>query len=282
MPPLTYRPVRRLPLNSRGRDFIVGDLHGRADLLMNALKAAAFDTNLDRLFLVGDLVDRGPYSPECLTLLGQPWAHSVRGNHEQMALEAFDADGELREEECNPLAFHRNGLSWWLDLTAAERRPLLQAISMMPFVLEVETIRGKVGILHAEVPPGMTWQTFIQKIESLDPPTLESCIWGRRRLSKSESGSYAEGVPGIGRVFVGHTVQEEGVRRLGNIYAVDTGAVFSARDTKEQLGLTMANLLVATQAIAKPAPQFLRLLSEVPAPIVPFGTGLGYEFAKPR
>ena len=33
-------------------------------------------------------------------------------------------------------------------------------------------------------------------------------------------------MPGIGRVFVGHTPQWGGLRRYGNVYAIDTGAVF--------------------------------------------------------
>ena len=51
-------------LNESGRDFVVGDVHGCFRTLEHALGALTFDPNLDRLFGVGDLVNRGPHSAE--------------------------------------------------------------------------------------------------------------------------------------------------------------------------------------------------------------------------
>src|SRR3546814_1255791 len=60
----TYHQL--LPSNDIGRDFIVGDLHGCLDLLQAELTRIEFDRSKDRLFSVGDLVDRGPDSMGCL------------------------------------------------------------------------------------------------------------------------------------------------------------------------------------------------------------------------
>ena len=58
-----------IPKNIKGRDFVVGDIHGHYDLLKTELKTVGFDKQKDRLFSVGDIIDRGPKSEECLTLL---------------------------------------------------------------------------------------------------------------------------------------------------------------------------------------------------------------------
>ena len=52
--------VQRFTQNTRGRDFVVGDLHGCFDHLRVMLEHIQFNRVTDRLFCVGDLVDRGP------------------------------------------------------------------------------------------------------------------------------------------------------------------------------------------------------------------------------
>src|SRR5690554_7844483 len=79
--------IRRFEPNERGRDFAVGDIHGHFTKLKVALDAAGFSPgDGDRLFSVGDLVDRGPESHMALDWLAKPWFHAVRGNHEDIAI----------------------------------------------------------------------------------------------------------------------------------------------------------------------------------------------------
>jgi len=79
--------ILRLPENRSGRDFVLGDLHGTTDLLRALREHVSFDPDKDRLFSVGDLVDRGEDSPGGLALLLEPWVHAVRGNHEDMLMD---------------------------------------------------------------------------------------------------------------------------------------------------------------------------------------------------
>jgi serine/threonine protein phosphatase 1 len=58
--------IKKFELNEKGRDFVVGDIHGCFDLLSNNLKEIGFDESVDRLFSVGDLVDRGKQSEDCI------------------------------------------------------------------------------------------------------------------------------------------------------------------------------------------------------------------------
>lgn len=76
--------VQRFHLNATGRDFAVGDIHGHFGRLDAALAAAKFSPDHDRLFAVGDLVDRGPESADVLAWLERPWFHAICGNHDLM------------------------------------------------------------------------------------------------------------------------------------------------------------------------------------------------------
>ncbi len=58
--------------------WLVGDLHGCFALLMSHLRQLKFDPWQDLLISVGDLIDRGPQSVECLGLLGYRWFRAVR------------------------------------------------------------------------------------------------------------------------------------------------------------------------------------------------------------
>jgi len=92
MPPADQRlAVLRLAANTRGRDFVIGDLHGCLEAVDDTLAAVGFDTSADRLFCCGDLVDRGDDNEAVVALIDEPWFYSVRGNHDQAAID-FLAD----------------------------------------------------------------------------------------------------------------------------------------------------------------------------------------------
>ena len=76
--------ILTLRKNTLGRDFVVGDIHGQVDKLKAQLAEINFDQAIDRLICTGDLIDRGPQSPEALALLDEPWFFSVLGNHEYL------------------------------------------------------------------------------------------------------------------------------------------------------------------------------------------------------
>ena len=52
--------VRRFSTNPNGRDLIVGDLHGCVSKFRARLDEVGFDPARDRVFALGDLIDRGP------------------------------------------------------------------------------------------------------------------------------------------------------------------------------------------------------------------------------
>lgn len=74
--------IKRFGINTSGKDWAVGDIHGHFTLLQKALDAVGFDQAVDRLFSVGDMVDRGPECEDVIRWLNLPWFHPVRGNHD--------------------------------------------------------------------------------------------------------------------------------------------------------------------------------------------------------
>ncbi|MCH4562803.1 metallophosphoesterase [Halomonas sp. EGI 63088] len=200
--------------NTRGRDFFVGDIHGQYRLLGEALRRVAFSRTDDRLFSVGDLVDRGADSLDCLLLVFQPWFHAVRGNHEELARNALQEG-----EGSNAWALWMiNGGGWVVESGASEARRVLEAaLRRLPHAREVTIDGERVGMVHAE--PPADWS----RIEEADP---EALVWGRSRIQRGDETPVA----GIDAVVVGHTIVERPLT-LGNVHYIDTGAFCTGRLT---------------------------------------------------
>ena len=77
--------VRALPSNQRGRDFVVGDLHGCFDLLDRLLETVRFDPGCDRLFSVGGWWITARFAAQS-GISEAPWFYAVQGSHEHMLL----------------------------------------------------------------------------------------------------------------------------------------------------------------------------------------------------
>lgn len=247
--------VLRLPRNELGRDFIVGDIHGSYDMVLQAMKQVGFDGAVDRLISVGDLVDRGIQSARSARFLAQSYVFAVKGNHEENLLRLYE-HGDPHPDVLKYIvrAYH---MDWWLNASKLDQLGILTAFARLPNVIEIETARGLVGIVHGDVPKGMSWPDFVSRIEAGDSQTLQVALEGRQRISP-DGRNGAPGVPdesgvsGVGRVFVGHTIQRHGPARYGNVYAVDTGAVVNEISNKDGYALTFANVACCTMVLTGP------------------------------
>jgi serine/threonine protein phosphatase 1 len=77
------------------RTFIIGDIHGCAATLRRLVGDSLRPLPADRIYLLGDLIDRGPDSRGVLDYIFELRERglsvsSVRGNHEEMCLQAGD------------------------------------------------------------------------------------------------------------------------------------------------------------------------------------------------
>lgn len=170
-------PLRTFEPNLEGRDFVIGDLHGSFNCLVNLLQNLKFDFKKDRMFSVGDLIDRGPDSMKCLELLTTTWFHPVLANHEQLMIESID-------EPAYKYYWDINGGGWCIP---QEHPLLMELVRQLPFMITVKLPDGgRVHIVHAELPPssGATDEKledpeFIRKMATIETESGSFLTWGR-------------------------------------------------------------------------------------------------------
>jgi serine/threonine protein phosphatase 1 len=141
--------IKTFDVNTQGRDFVCGDLHGSHELLVGFMGHVGFDFEKDRMFSVGDLVDRGPHSFRCLSLLLEPWFHCVKSNHEQL-MEDFLTGGPTGAW------WFRNGGNWFEFVNDEEKHDvvdlLLPIVEKLPWLITVNMSNGKkFHVIHAEI-----------------------------------------------------------------------------------------------------------------------------------
>lgn len=198
--------------NKEGRDFVVGDLHGMVLDLHEALNKQNFNKDVDRVFSVGDLIDRGASSESALALLAEPWFFSVMGNHEEQMIAV--ADGE------DPTNWFRFGGGWAeAHMKRGSFQGLVTKIRDLPIGITIDMGDGRmVGISHAE--PGLDVWTLDEDIWSL-PKVRKVALWGRTLLKEGK----AVQTKGVDLTIHGHTPIGT-AKRLGNAVFIDTGCVY--------------------------------------------------------
>ncbi|MBU9443024.1 metallophosphoesterase [Burkholderia multivorans] len=201
--------LHRHPANVAGRDFVVGDLHGCVDALRALLRDVSFDPARDRLFSVGDLVDRGPASETALELLDRPWCHVVRGNHEEVL--SLVARGKLPAD-----AWRGIGGDWGADLPPERLRAYAARVDALPLVRVIGEGATRFNVLHAE---------FFGSDADLDtgdypPDVRERLIWGRDLVQGLVDPGWQAG---LSLTCSGHTPVRV-PQRIGAQWFIDTGA----------------------------------------------------------
>lgn len=212
--------VQTFGKNLKGRDFFVSDVHGYFDLLHEELNKVNFNSDTDRLFSGGDWCDRGPDSKYILDYLTLPWIYSVRGNHEEMLIEAYQ----------NPSCRSRyemlfcNGGQWWYDVKPAEQRMIYDVFKSLPLGIELTSKSDKkVGIVHGECPYG-NWDKFKYATGAELRWNVQAVAqWARTKYDRKNTSD----VMGVDMLLVGHTPTDSGgVEKLGNVFYTDAGSFF--------------------------------------------------------
>jgi serine/threonine protein phosphatase 1 len=261
--------IRRLPTNLQGKDYVVGDLHGCYDLLQRILNEVEFDTTLDRLFSVGDLIDRGPDSLKCLELLAEPWFYAVKGNHEDLMLDFFQTyrrDGHLEDlKDVRSTRFLLYGGNWVEHFFQADKHRMtaefdrgLALAEALPLILVVGEDENRFHVIHSDLirrggrkDASPVWlDSDIDRwiAEDAIPTSVEDSLLYSRSLMSSDliRQSHARFQPGLSPTFCGHTYASRLRQALSHI-CLDTGAFVSIEnfdddDVDADFGLTLIDV----------------------------------------
>ncbi len=234
-----------LPVNVRGRDFCIGDLHGCREMLDRLLTAVAFDPASDRLFSVGDLVHRGPDSAACLRLAEEPWFLPVMGNHEAMQIAAYAGACWVEDSR------FETGLEYLADASpqdiAREHERFQRILDSLPLAIETQLLDGRrVGIVHASLGPPYRWadvQAIYRRDSELDHPRIALqalMLWDRLPAASAFAAALPDlkscaaaahclvsEVAGVDLLVSGHCqVPGSQPYRYGRRLFMDTGAGF--------------------------------------------------------
>lgn len=224
----------QLPAGPAGhRAYVVGDVHGRLDLLDRMISLVEADVaerppRKASLIFVGDLIDRGAHSAQVVERL-RTYRHPristafILGNHEEVLLRILGGDGALIEKwllfggrEC--IASYGGRPDELSNMPAA--RALQKVGALVPpahaeFLMSfADSLRfGDYLIVHAGIRPGVEFERQSQ----------EDMRWIRDPFL-GDDGDH-------GCVVVhGHTIVPEVVEKANRI-AIDTGAYRSGRLT---------------------------------------------------
>ena len=222
--------LRGRPSRAQGapgyRAYVVGDVHGRLDLLEQLLGLIERDwterpAKKGLLVFLGDLIDRGPNSAQVVELLRTYSAHGLRtvfllGNHEEVFLRILGGDAA-------PVAsWLRFGGAECLESYGADARTIarstdVEAMHLIRAAIPAEQVEflqgfgdtcrfGDYLFVHAGIRPGVPIEEQLQS----------DLRWIREPFLEDETDH--------GCVVVhGHTISEK-VEERANRIGIDTGA----------------------------------------------------------
>ncbi|WP_298344747.1 polynucleotide kinase-phosphatase [Ferrimicrobium sp.] len=226
-------PVWNDRRNDHGPFDIIGDVHGCIDELVELLevlgycRAAGEDAYSHpegrRVVFLGDLVDRGPGTPEVLRLAMQMVRHGsalcVSGNHEVKLLRALQ--GKKVEV--------RHGLGESLEQLRAESSSFSEEVAefLDRLISHYVFDGGALVVAHAGLPASMHGRT--------SAAVRAFALYGDTSGESDEYGlpvryPWAEDYRGSASVIYGHTPVKEPVW-VNRTLCIDTGCVFGGRLT---------------------------------------------------
>ncbi len=217
--------------NTSGRDFICSDIHGHFSLLEKSLAKLNFDVTQDRLFCLGDLIDRGYESHLVIEYLAKPWFFSILGNHELMLIDAYESDNSDVARQ-----WYFWGGDWAEDFSNETLAQYYESLVKLPMAIEIELDSGngstnqKIGLVHAELPEECSWEDVREELaakgerQNSTGTRLSHCmLWNRGQLSGGYYSDQIQQVQNIDHVFHGHTIVNR-VTTIANRTFLDLGS----------------------------------------------------------
>lgn len=188
------------------RIIAISDLHGCYYSFIDILKEIEYEGSRDKLILLGDYIDRGPFSYEVIRAIRQ-LRHKhpdnvvcLKGNHEAMCVEAFgcpDWQWDRNGGRATRMSYAENNACISNDLKWMENLPL--------YHVEHDYIFCHAGLTHPK----------------LEDNTEDNLLWGR-------SWIFSDDRPREKHVVFGHTPMKTKApyKTASGDYCIDGGGVY--------------------------------------------------------
>ena len=196
------------------RTIVIGDVHGCAEEFEALLKGLKLKPK-DRVYQVGDLINRGPDSHRVLKLAYKYDVRPVLGNHEVRLLQS--------RKENNTESLKSYDHDTLLQLTKTDWKFLEK---LPPYIYKP---KHKTVIVHAGFLPEPAW--YEQDIETITQiQVIDANGKPARQDASSAAATWAEYWHGLPFVVYGHNARPKVFRHPGSI-GIDTGCVYGGHLT---------------------------------------------------
>lgn len=183
---------------------IVGDIHGCFFEFLELLKKVDYNPKKHHLILLGDLINRGPYSFKVLQWVRERDIEVITGNHERGFLKALERGLPL-----NPI------FRELADRIAEDLKDWTDWISRWPYFIEEKDFI----LVHGGLVPG-------EHPSSSDPRRLAYIrTWDGKDLGGEEDTPWYEFYKGEKLVVYGHWAKQ-GLKIRHNTIGLDSGCVY--------------------------------------------------------
>ena len=125
--------------------YCISDIHGCYEKFLELLEKIQFDSKSDKLYILGDAIDRGSQPLECLMfIMKTAGVYLISGNHEHMMLDYYDCKDNLwRRNGCDVTMEQLNGL------TECERNKILLYVRSRPYYKTIAVNEKRYFLSHS-------------------------------------------------------------------------------------------------------------------------------------
>ena len=157
--------------------YVMSDFHGQYDAYIQMLETIGLSWQ-DEVYVIGDVIDRGENGIKILSdMMEQPNIHLIRGNHEQMMLDALALPGAPYENTSLWIDYNGGITTYnaYMRLPPEKRLDILDYLLDTPFDMDLTAGGASYYLVHGCPSPGndpydMIWE----RVEPGNP-------WHRRK-----------------------------------------------------------------------------------------------------
>ena len=191
-------------MNNYKRILAVGDIHGMYEKLVSLMELIQFNQDDDMLIFLGDYIDRGPQSLECLDYVMNLYKQyperviPLLGNHEVMCLNYYRYEGRRRSYMMDDL--DKQMVMVWLDNGGTDTHKQFKKLKHPELQKRLRWMQMRSN--HYQIGDYYFCHAGIQPFIPLDKQKEGDLLWMREGFYAMYDGRY-------GTIVVGHTPVQE-------------------------------------------------------------------------